>query len=118
NLADDDGYQVTADGSLRSPHNGHLTILAREGVPGLAIWIVLQVGFGLLIGRQILGSLRARDDTWLTVFALIGVYWLAMMVDMTFDPYLEGPQGGIWFWSLFGFGLGSVALRRTAARSV
>ncbi len=33
NLADDDGYQVTKDGSLRSPHNGHLTMLARAGVP-------------------------------------------------------------------------------------
>ena len=34
NLADDDGFQVDLeDHSLRSPHNGHLTILARAGVP-------------------------------------------------------------------------------------
>ena len=33
NLADDDGFQVDADGSLRSPHNGHLTMLARGGLP-------------------------------------------------------------------------------------
>jgi hypothetical protein len=33
------------------------------------------------------------------------VYWTAMMVDTSFDPYLEGPQGGIWFWTLFGLGM-------------
>ena len=34
NLADDDGYQVEEDSSLRDPHNGHLNILARAGVIG------------------------------------------------------------------------------------
>jgi len=33
------------------------------------------------------------------------VYWTAMMVDTSFDPYLGGPQDGIWFWTLFGLGL-------------
>ena len=50
NLADDDGFQVSGDDSLRSPHNGHLTILARAGVPGLracglaqAVWAFCMV---------------------------------------------------------------------------
>ena len=34
NLADDDGFQLLADHSLRAPHNGHIEILARSGVPG------------------------------------------------------------------------------------
>ena len=34
NLADDDGFQVLDDGSLRAPHNGHLLFLARTGVAG------------------------------------------------------------------------------------
>ena len=29
NLADSDGFQVHADGSLRAPHNGHIEILAQ-----------------------------------------------------------------------------------------
>ena len=33
------------------------------------------------------------------------MYWVTMMVDTSFDPYLEGPQGGIWFWSILGLGL-------------
>jgi hypothetical protein len=39
------------------------------------------------------------------VAAWILVFWTAIMVNTSFDPYLEGPQGGIWFWSLFGLGL-------------
>jgi len=37
--------------------------------------------------------------------AWILLYWTAMMVDNSFDAYLGGPQGGIWFWMLFGLGL-------------
>jgi hypothetical protein len=37
--------------------------------------------------------------------AWVLAYWVAMMVDTSFDPYLEGPQGGIWFWAVFGLGL-------------
>lgn len=28
-----------------------------------------------------------------------------MIINMSFDPYLQGAQGGIWFWAIFGFGL-------------
>ena len=50
NLADDDGFQVEIDHSLRNPHNGHLTMLARGGVPMLALWAVCQLtlGYGLV----------------------------------------------------------------------
>ena len=32
-------------------------------------------------------------------------YWMAFIVNMSFDVYLEGPQGGIWFWCLIGFAI-------------
>ena len=37
NLADEYGYQVMADHSLRSPHSAHMTVLARMGAPGFAL---------------------------------------------------------------------------------
>jgi hypothetical protein len=40
-----------------------------------------------------------------------------MMVNTTFDPYLEGPQGGIWFWALFGLGLVLIRLAPRRATS-
>ena len=30
-------------------------------------------------------------------------YMSAFMVNSSFDVYLEGPQGGIWFWAMMGF---------------
>ena len=60
NLADDDGYQVVAESEsplLRSPHNGHMTMLARAGVPGLAIWLSLLLAWS---GTLAVSFVRAR----------------------------------------------------------
>jgi hypothetical protein len=109
NLADADGYQVYRDRSLRSPHNGHLTILARSGVPGAALWLVLNVTLFAALARAYL--LRRADGrpTWAHVNVWLIAYLLAFHVNAAFDVYLEGPQAGIWFWSLVGLSL--VALR-------
>jgi len=48
---------------------------------------------------------RARDEWWQRVDIWILAYWMAFLVNATFDVFLEGPQGGIWFWSIFGFGI-------------
>jgi hypothetical protein len=113
NLADDDGFQINPDHSLRAPHNSHLTALARMGVPGFVLWLLLQGAFGLGLLRSIRASKRVGDQALVAMGAWILVYWVAMMVDTSFDPYLEGPQGGIWFWTLFGLGL---AVMRLSAR--
>jgi hypothetical protein len=117
NLADADGFQVNLDDSLRSPHNSHITALARMGVPGFVLWLLLQSAFGIGLLRSLLRHHRAGDASLAAVGAWILAYWIAMMVNTSFDPYLEGPQGGIWFWSLFGLGLVVIHLtprRRTA----
>ncbi len=105
NLADSDGFQVTADGSLRAPHNSHVTVLARMGVPGLALWLVLMLTFGYQLLKGFVETTRAGLLHWSGVDGWILVYWLAMCINASFDPYLEGPQGGIWFWSIIGLGI-------------
>ena len=105
NLADDDGFQSTVDHSLRSPHNSGMTVLARMGVPGLLLWVLLQGAFVIGLLRAVLAHRRAGDTQFAVAGGLILAYWVAMMVDTSFDPYLEGPQGGIWFWAIFGLGL-------------
>ncbi len=105
NLADADGFQVLADHSLREPHNGHLALLARGGVPLLAGWIAIQAAFGASL---VLAARRAHRAGRMLVVRLSGVtfaLWVAALINMSFDVYLEGPQGGIWFWSVIGFGL-------------
>ena len=105
NLANDDGFQPTGDQSLRAPHNSHITALARMGVPGLVLWVLLQAAFAGGLFRSILGHRRAGDLTMAAVGAWLLSYWTAMMVNTSFDPYIEGPQGGIWFWAIFGLGM-------------
>ncbi len=105
NLADADGFQPTADHSLREPHNSHLSVLARMGVPGFVLWILLQAGFALFLLRALLAHRRAGDKQLAAVAAWVLAFWAAIMVNTSFDPYLEGPQGGIWFWALIGLGL-------------
>jgi hypothetical protein len=112
NLADDDGFQVKSDGSLRSPHNGHVTMLARAGVPGLSLWIICQLAWacGMLISAW--AAHRAGRRRWTSWFIVLLVYWAAFMTNAAFDVYLEGPLGGIWMWCVFGVGIGSAWLLR------
>jgi O-Antigen ligase len=110
NLADDDGFQPTADRSLRAPHNGHIEILARSGVPGLVLWIALQAAYGLTLLRSAARARARGDDHWVRILGLVFIYWLAAVVNASFDPYLQGPQGGIWFWTMFGVGLAAIRM--------
>jgi hypothetical protein len=116
NLADDDGYQIKRDRSLRAPHNSHLTVLARMGVPGLALWILVQLAFGIALFRAYRAARRAGAVFWCRIDAWLLAYWLAMLLNTSFDPYLEGPQGGIWFWSVIGLGLAAMRAQRTLSR--
>jgi len=107
-LAAADGFDTTEAEELRSPHNGHIEILARSGVPGLTLWLLLHAAFAVTMFRA---AMRARADgrrTWLQVTGWLFVLWAAALANATFDPYLQGPQGGIWFWSVMGLGLAAV----------
>lgn len=115
NLADDDGFQVLRESALRSPHNAHLTLLARGGVPALVLWILLQGTFMLAFVRAYLLRLVEGRQAWADLNLWILAVWLAFMANATFDVFLEGPQGGIWFWSLFGFGIAVLRLQAPKA---
>ena len=113
NLATDDKFRVDEEESLRSPHNGHLTLLARGGVPTFLLWLLLQ---GLWF-REVLGAWararRAGHVAWVGFFALCATFWLAALVNASFDVYLEGPMGGIWFWTVFGLAMAGTRLQRS-----
>jgi hypothetical protein len=108
NLADDDGFRLDEDGTLRSPHSVHMTFLARTGLPGLALWIITQLTWIAGIVGGYLSARKQGDLRWQGLFLFLGCYWGAFMINASFDVFLEGPMGGIWFWSLFGVGLGAV----------
>ena len=114
NLASDDGYQTDIDERLRSPHNGHLTFLARSGVPGLMLWLSFLVCFATALFRMAARLQKQQLFGWQRLNLWILSYWIAAVVNASFDVYLEGPQGGIWFWSVTGLGVAVLALEHRA----
>jgi hypothetical protein len=117
NLATDDGFQVSDDDSLRSPHNATMTILARSGVIGLLLWLTLLGTWFAYMTRALLRALRHRERQWYALFAFLIAYLLALLVNGTFDVYLEGPAGGIWFWVVLGCGIAADMIYRGIERA-
>jgi O-antigen ligase len=102
NLADEDGF-FNWDHSLRSPHNGFMTILARSGVPGLLLWSAFLLTLTFQVARIWLTKKADQKQRFIAIWFLVclaGFLFLA-----SFDVFLEGPMAGIWFWSLVGFAL-------------
>jgi hypothetical protein len=116
NLADSDGFQVgSREEPLRSPHNSHLTILARSGVPGFVSWIALQVAWIVAMMRSYWKAKEHPDATWCRLFAWLIAFWMAFVIEAGFDVSLEGPMAGIPFWSIFGVGWGSAMVFSSSA---
>jgi hypothetical protein len=114
NLADSDGFQVgTREEPLRSPHNSHLTFLARSGVPGFIFWIALQGTWAASMLRAYIQAKKSRYQ-WAGVFAWLLAYWIAFLIEAGFDVSLEGPMAGIPFWTVFGIGWGGRLLVRAS----
>ncbi len=112
NLANDDGYQIVHDDAVRSPHNGHLTVLARAGVPGLTLWAAVHLSWLLLMLNGWFVARQARRERWVALFTVLTAFWAAMMCNASVDVYLEGPMGGLWCWTVMGIGLAAAHLQR------
>ena len=78
------------------------------GVPGIVLWILLNLAYAAALARAARRAQVGRRPEWVPVLAWLFVYWSATMVNASFDPYLQGPQGGIWFWSIMGLGLAAI----------
>jgi len=87
---------------LRNAHNSHLTILARMGIPGFLLWITMLFFYFSFLYRIIKSPVSPKLKS--TAGWLIG-YSSASVINAIFDPSLESPMGGIWFWSLIGLGI-------------
>jgi hypothetical protein len=114
NLANEYGFQASADESLRSPHNSLVTVLARLGVPGAALWLTLQIAFGIKMLLAFQAARRSGQSYWSSVIVWLLAIWLAALVNSMFDVYLEGPQGAIPFWCAFGAGIAAMRIHRHA----
>lgn len=97
-LPDRYGFQTRGAGSsqpLRNAHNSHVTVIARLGAVGLALWMLLWLQVGATSLRSRVGPLRYAIG-WLVAVAA------GVAVAAIFDPILEGPQVAIPFWVIVG----------------
>ena len=117
NLADADGFQGGPPGSAptRNPHNVKMTVLARAGVPGLVLWSLLLISWGGMMLRAMLVARARGHRQWADLFLFVICYLTSILINAFVDVTLEGPMQGIWFWCLFGFGIGSVMVYRAQA---
>jgi len=119
NIAEEDGFAGPDRGATgqnraltRSPHNVYMPLLARAGIPGLVLWVLVLVSWFGMMMKAILTARARGHKQWADLFLFIGCYAAAIVINATFDVVLEGPVQGIWFWCLFGFGVGSVMIYR------
>ncbi|MBS0524148.1 MAG: O-antigen ligase family protein [Proteobacteria bacterium] len=117
NLADADGFNAFDEtlnrrAPLRSPHSVHMTMLARTGVPGLVVWLFLLGSWAAMLLKAMLVARIRGHRQWADLFLFAFCYPTAILINATFDVTLEGPVQGIWFWCLFGMGIGSVMVYR------
>lgn len=83
---------IKADDDLRSPHNFHLTIMARFGVVIFCVWLYwLYLLFKPLFKRKLVGKKLA-----------LSCLLLAFIINASFDVFLEGPMGAFPFWTFVG----------------
>jgi hypothetical protein len=89
-------YDLLSDETFaaRSPHSMIVTIFGRMGILGLAAWIAVSAGVGLLVWRL----LRSGDADGVGFASVIVVVWLSACVGVV----LEGPMGAVVFWTVLG----------------
>jgi hypothetical protein len=80
---------------LRAPHNFHLNILARYGVPVFILWLV----FIFYLVRGLIFKTRSVDDS------LVACILIAALINASFDVALEGPMSAFPFWIWVGLSL-------------
>ncbi|WP_414565666.1 MULTISPECIES: O-antigen ligase family protein [unclassified Anabaena] len=113
NLGVDSGFDPLGDGNVRSPHNGHISVLARTGVPGLVLWLLVQLSWAGTILLKFRQSRMKGQTKWAGVFLTLLAFWIASMTVTTFEVIIEGPTGGIWLWTMYGVGLAAIKLHKT-----
>ena len=83
---------IIVDEDLRSPHNFHLTIMARFGVIVFFIWVYWMI----LTLKPLFSKRLSPKMLALTCIILIFLF------NASFDVFLEGPMGAFPFWTFVG----------------
>lgn len=83
---------ILVDEDLRSPHNFHLTIMARFGVIVFFIWV-----YWIILTIKPLFT-KKLSPKMLALTCII----ISFLFNSSFDVFLEGPMGAFPFWTFVG----------------
>ena len=82
---------------------------SKSDLPGAVAWVIMHATWLYCIWRAYLRAKRRRhEEAWAGVFLFLFSYYAAFIINGSFDVFIEGPMGGIWFWSIFGAGVGAL----------
>jgi len=82
----------TDEEGLRSPHNFHLNILGRYGVPFFALWVYWMI--------ILIKPIKQKQISQYSFTLLIILF--VFIINASLDVYLEGPMGAFPFWTFIG----------------
>jgi hypothetical protein len=100
--------------AIRQPHNSSLSIAARLGATGFAVW----VAFHLCLLTRFVYAFRRRhlcDKLHADLILWLFIFYLIFMIVMHVDPGLEFPSGAIPFYFFVGLILGIIRWQIPAA---
>jgi O-antigen ligase len=100
---------------IRQPHNSSLSVLARLGVTGFALW----VAFHLCLLKRFVYAFRRRhlcDKLHADLILWLFIFYLIFMIVMHVEPGLEFPSGAIPFYFFVGLILGLIRWQIPAAK--
>lgn len=89
---------------LRNPHNSHLSVIARMGIVGFGLWVAMFVTWYAQLFRARRQYLEIGEEQRASLSLWLVLAMTAILVNAFFDPTIEGPQVGVWAWTLFGMG--------------
>jgi len=82
----------TDEEGLRSPHNFHLNILGRYGVPFFVLWVYWMI--------ILIKPIKQKQISQYSFTLLIILF--VFIINASLDVYLEGPMGAFPFWTFIG----------------
>jgi O-antigen ligase len=101
--------------AVRQPHNSSLSILARLGAIGFAVWIA----FHLCLLKTFVYALRHRhcwSELMSDLILWLFILYLTFMIVIHVEPGLEFPTGAVPFYFFVGLSVGLVRSQVAAAR--
>lgn len=99
---------------IRQPHNSSLSIAARVGAIGFALWIA----FNFCLLKRFVYAFRRRhlcDKLHADLILWLFILYLVFMIVMHVEPGLEFPSGAIPFYFFVGLTLGIIRWQLPAA---